>query len=82
LFRIFPQNFIRGNAATNNTPNEEKKNRGKVKSKGYSVLCVFTKNIAQKPVEGRETVEEAFSCTPPEIVSAAKEPEWITFQKP
>jgi hypothetical protein len=29
----------------------------------------------QKPVEGRETVEEAFSCTPPEIVSAAKEPE-------
>jgi hypothetical protein len=32
------------------------------------VLCVFTKNIAQKPVEGRETVEEAFSCTPPEIV--------------
>jgi hypothetical protein len=43
------------------------------------VLCVFTKNIAQKPVEKkrkeRETVEEAFSCTPPEIVSAAKEPE-------
>jgi hypothetical protein len=39
------------------------------------VLCVFTKNIAQKPAEGRETVEEAFSCTPPEIVSAAKEPE-------
>jgi hypothetical protein len=39
------------------------------------VFCVFTKNIAQKPVEGRETVEEAFSCTPPEIVSAAKEPE-------
>jgi hypothetical protein len=38
-------------------------------------VCVFTKNIAQKPVEGRETVEEAFSCTPPEIVSAAKEPE-------
>jgi hypothetical protein len=36
------------------------------------VLCVFTKNIAQKPVEGRETVEEAFSCTPLEIVSAAK----------
>jgi hypothetical protein len=36
------------------------------------VLCVFTKNIAQKPVEGRETVEEAFSCTPPEIVSAQK----------
>jgi hypothetical protein len=36
------------------------------------VLCVFTKNIAQKPVEGKETVEEAFSCTPPEIVSAAK----------
>jgi hypothetical protein len=36
------------------------------------VLCVFTKNIAQKPVEGRETVEEAFSCTPPEIVSAAE----------
>jgi hypothetical protein len=29
LFRIFPQNFIRGNAATNNTPNEgEKKNHG------------------------------------------------------
>jgi hypothetical protein len=39
------------------------------------VLCVFTKNIAQKPVEGRETVEEAFLCTPPEIVSAAKQPE-------
>jgi hypothetical protein len=38
-------------------------------------LC-FKKNIAQKPVEGRETVEEAFSCTPPEIVSAAKEPEY------
>jgi hypothetical protein len=37
------------------------------------VFCVFTKNIAQKPVEGRETVEEAFSCTPPEIVSAAKQ---------
>jgi hypothetical protein len=36
------------------------------------VLCVFTKNITQKPVEGRETVEEAFSCTPLEIVSAAK----------
>jgi hypothetical protein len=31
------------------------------------------KNIAQKPVEGRETVEQAFSCTPPEIGSAAKE---------
>jgi hypothetical protein len=45
-----------------------------------SVCVVFfvllqKKNIAQKPVEGRETVEEAFSCTPPEIVSAAKEPE-------
>jgi hypothetical protein len=39
------------------------------------VLCVFTINIAQMPVEGRETVEEAFSCTPPEIVSAVKEPE-------
>jgi hypothetical protein len=39
------------------------------------VLCLFTENITQKPVEGRETVEEAFSCTPPEIVSAAKEPE-------
>jgi hypothetical protein len=40
------------------------------------VLCVFTKNIAQKPVEGRETVEGAISCTPPEIkLSAAKEPE-------
>jgi hypothetical protein len=39
------------------------------------VLCVFTKNIAQKPVEGAETVEEAFSCTYPEIVNAAKEPE-------
>jgi hypothetical protein len=25
LFRIFPQNFNRGNAATNNTPNEGKK---------------------------------------------------------
>jgi hypothetical protein len=36
------------------------------------ILCVFTKNIAQKTVERRE---EAFSCTPPEIVSAAKEPE-------
>jgi hypothetical protein len=52
-------------------------------NKQKEVLCqfvsvffvVFTKNIAQKPVEGRETVEEAFSCTPPEIVSAAKEPE-------
>jgi hypothetical protein len=32
LFRIFPQNFIRGNAATNNTPNAGEKNyRGKVK---------------------------------------------------
>jgi hypothetical protein len=41
-----------------------------------SVFFVFLqKNIAQKPVERRETVEEAFSCTPPEIVSAAKEPE-------
>jgi hypothetical protein len=39
------------------------------------VLCVFTKNIAQKPVERREAVEEAFSCTPSEIVSASKEPE-------
>jgi hypothetical protein len=39
------------------------------------VLCVFTKNITQKPVEGRETVEEAFSCTPSEIESAANEPE-------
>jgi hypothetical protein len=39
------------------------------------VLCLFTGNITQKPVEGRETVEEAFSCTPTEIVSAAKEPE-------
>jgi hypothetical protein len=37
-------------------------------------LC-FYKSIAQKPVEGRETVEEAFSCTPPEIARAAKEPE-------
>jgi hypothetical protein len=42
-----------------------------------SVFFVFLqKNIAQKPVEERETVEEAFSCTPPEIVSAAKEPEY------
>jgi hypothetical protein len=41
-----------------------------------SVFFVFLqKNIAQKPVEGRETAEEAFSCTPPEIGSAAKEPE-------
>jgi hypothetical protein len=41
-----------------------------------SVFFVFLqKNIAQKPVERRETVKEAFSCTPPEIVSAAKEPE-------
>jgi hypothetical protein len=39
------------------------------------VLCVFTKNIAQKPVEGRETIEEAFSCTLPEIVSTAKKRE-------
>jgi hypothetical protein len=32
LFRIVPKNFIRGNAATNNTPNEgEKNHRGKVK---------------------------------------------------
>jgi hypothetical protein len=32
LFRIFPQNVIRGNATTNNTPNEgEKNHRGKVK---------------------------------------------------
>jgi hypothetical protein len=51
------------------------------------VLCVLTKTIAQKPAEGRETVEEAFSCTPPEIVSAAKEPEYtlpehgLLFQK-
>jgi hypothetical protein len=58
-------------------------------SVGVGVFCVFTKNIAQKPVEGRETVEEAFSCTPPEIVSAAKDQNgrmhasraWITFQK-
>jgi hypothetical protein len=41
-----------------------------------SVFFVFLqKNIAQKPVEGSETVEEAFSCTPPEIVSTAIEPE-------
>jgi hypothetical protein len=40
------------------------------------VLCVFTKNIAQNPVDGRETVKEAFSCTPPEIVSAAKKTEY------
>jgi hypothetical protein len=40
------------------------------------VLRVFTKSIAQKPVEGRETIEETFSISrPPEIVSAAKEPE-------
>jgi hypothetical protein len=51
------------------------------------VLCVFTKNIAQNPVDGRETVKEAFSCTPPEIVSAAKKNRIhtsrarITFQK-
>jgi hypothetical protein len=31
--------------------------------------------LKQKPVEGRDIVEEAFLCTPPEIVSAAKEPE-------
>jgi hypothetical protein len=31
------------------------------------VLCLFTENITQKPVEGRETVEEAFSCTPPTV---------------
>jgi hypothetical protein len=51
------------------------------------VLCVFTKNIAQKPVEGRETVEEAFSCTPPEIKCSKRtrmhtSSAWITFQKP
>jgi hypothetical protein len=40
-----------------------------------AVLCVFAKNYAQKRVEGRETVEEAFSCTPPEIVIAVKESE-------
>jgi hypothetical protein len=43
-----------------------------------SVFFVFLQKTllkTQKPVEGRETVEEAFSCTPPEIVSAAKEPE-------
>jgi hypothetical protein len=34
------------------------------------VLCVFTKNIAQEEIE---TVEEAFSCTPPEIVSATRD---------
>jgi hypothetical protein len=39
-----------------------------------SVFFVFLqKKIAQKPVEGRETFEQAFSCTPPEIGSAAKE---------
>jgi hypothetical protein len=52
------------------------------------VFFVFLqKNIAQKPVDGRETVKEAFSCTPPEIVSAAKKNRIhtsrarITFQK-
>jgi hypothetical protein len=41
------------------------------------VFFVFLqKNVAQKPVKGMETVEEAFSCTLPEIVSAAKEPEY------
>jgi hypothetical protein len=37
------------------------------------VLCVFTKNIAQEPVEEMEAVEEAFSRTPPEIVSATRD---------
>jgi hypothetical protein len=52
-------------------------------NKQKKLLCQFVsmffvfrqKNIAQKPVEGRKTVEEAFSCTPPEIVNTAKEPE-------
>jgi hypothetical protein len=48
LFRIFPQNFIRGNAATNNTPNEGEKKiiEGKSrKSKGYSILKKFISGL-------------------------------------
>jgi hypothetical protein len=30
-FVFFRKNFIRGNAATNNTPNKKKKHRGKIK---------------------------------------------------
>jgi hypothetical protein len=30
-FVFFRKNFIRGNVATNNTPNEEKNHRGKIK---------------------------------------------------
>jgi hypothetical protein len=37
------------------------------------VLWVFTKNIAQESVEEMEAVGEAFSCTPPEIVSVTRD---------
>jgi hypothetical protein len=54
------------------TPNKQKE----LLCQFVSVFFVFLqKNLAQKPVEGRETVEEAFSYTPPEIVSASKQPE-------
>jgi hypothetical protein len=58
------------------------------RNKQKELLCQFVsmffvflqKNIAQKPVDGRETVKEAFSCTPPEIVSAAKKKQNTHFQ--
>jgi hypothetical protein len=51
LFRIFPQNFIRGNAATNHTPTEgekkiiEEKSR---KSKGYNIYRNTDKGLGPK----------------------------------
>jgi hypothetical protein len=51
------------------TPNKQKE----LLCQFVSVFFVFLqKNIT---VEGRETVEEAFSYTPPEIVSSSKQPE-------
>jgi hypothetical protein len=47
LFRIFPQNFIRGNAATNNTPNEGEKKSSR-KSQGSRKVTISIQNDENK----------------------------------
>jgi hypothetical protein len=40
LFRIFPQNFTRGSAATNNTPNEKKKTSRRSQGSRKVTVCI------------------------------------------
>jgi hypothetical protein len=45
LFRIFPQNFIRGNAATNNAPNDGEKEIIEENSREWNRFNIIEGNI-------------------------------------